>query len=195
MDIQILLVFALVCAVSDLRTRLIPNTLMLCGFLWALLDRFVMAVNVCQAASSSGSVLSACSGAIVILADGLAGFLLPWILLGCLAALKMFGGADVKLLSVIGLQLGLKDCFLVMVYSLFTAAAISAVIVIRRHSLVVRLTYFYRYLVSVMAGNKLIAYRSGDEDQSAEFSFALPVLIALLTVLITKGTIEPNIIV
>ena len=184
MDIQILLVFVLVCAVSDLRTRLIPNTLMLCGFVWALLSRLVMAVHAIPAASS-GSISSHVPGAVLILSDGLAGFLLPWLLLGILSALKMLGGADVKLLSVIGLQLGLKTCLLIMIYSLFIAAAFSAVIVIRRRSLMIRLTYFYRYRGNVMAGNRLTPYRSGTEDHSAEFSFALPVLIALLTVLWT----------
>ena len=68
MGFETLFPFVLVCAVSDVRTHRIPNTLILCGLAGALLSRGFLLL---QGASPA-----------VVLADGLAGFLLPWLLFG-----------------------------------------------------------------------------------------------------------------
>ena len=113
MDILILFPFVLSCAFSDAITQHIPNRLILCGLIGALLARGSL---VCRSP--------------FLLVDGLAGFLLPWLVIGPLAALKMFGGGDVKLLSVIGLWLGARRCLMVMWHALLIAAVWSVVLVI-----------------------------------------------------------------
>lgn len=188
MDILILFPFVLSCAFSDAVTNRIPNRLILCGLIGALLTR---APLFCQNP--------------FLLLDGLAGFLLPWLIIGPLAALKMFGGGDVKLLSVIGLWLGAHGCLTVMWHSLLIAAAWSVVLVIRRRNLIRRLSCLYRYIGNVMRSGRLTPYRgseaaggalcreplsgaagssctggvSGEMDPSGEFCFAVPIFLAL----------------
>ena len=207
MDVLIMFPFVLACAVSDLKTKRIPNTLIVCGLAGAILARTALAFGI----MSPSSVL-------LSLADGCAGFLLPWILIGPLAALKMFGGGDVKLLSVIGLWLGARSSLLIMWYSLLAAAAWSVVLVVRKRNLSQRLNYLYRYACHTIVTKKASPYRTGtaarsgksfsdvcvpansgnqaknskdsvlssrntlagSEDRSGEFCFAVPVLIALI---------------
>lgn len=207
MDVLIMFPFVLACAVSDLKTKRIPNTLIVCGLAGAILARTALAFGI----MSPSSVL-------LSLADGCAGFLLPWILIGPLAALKMFGGGDVKLLSVIGLWLGARSSLLIMWYSLLAAAAWSVVLVVRKRNLSQRLNYLYRYAGHTIVTKKASPYRTGtaarsgksfsdvcvpansgnqakdskdsvlssrntlagSEDRSGEFCFAVPVLIALI---------------
>lgn len=165
MDMQILLLFTLVCALSDLKTHKIPNRLILCGLIWALLCRI--------------SLIRLEGGWCLL--DGAFGFLIPCLLLGPLAFLKMIGGADVKLLAVIGLQLGSKGSINMICISLLYGALWSAVIVIRNRNLFLRLQILYRYIVQVFSTGKAIAYRTGQSDPSGEFCFALPILAALYT--------------
>ena len=65
MDILILFPFVLSCAFSDAITQHIPNRLILCGLIGALLARGSL---VCRSP--------------FLLVDGLAGFLLPWLVIG-----------------------------------------------------------------------------------------------------------------
>ena len=176
MELEILFPFVLACAVSDVRTRRIPNTLILCGLAGALLSRVTLLL---QTASPA-----------VVLADGCAGFLLPWLLFGPLAFLKMLGGGDVKLLSAAGLWLGARGCLQLLWYSLLFAAAWSVAIVIRRRNLLHRLRCLYEYIGHVQVAGKLTPYRTesgydaGTQEQSGEFCFAVPVLAAFVVLLL-----------
>ena len=187
MDILILFPFVLSCAFSDAITQHIPNRLILCGLIGAILARGSL---VCRSP--------------FLLVDGLAGFLLPWLVIGPLAALKMFGGGDVKLLSVIGLWLGARRCLMVMWHALLIAAVWSVVLVIRRRNLIWRLSCLYRYAGKIMRSGRLFPYRGsvisdsmrfGDSvsgamdpsgkngtykamDFSGEFCFAVPIFLA-----------------
>ncbi len=168
MDILVLLIFTLVCAISDLRTHKIPNRLILCGLVWALMCRLFPASLPPPGLRVPESWL-----------DAAAGFLIPVLLLGPLAALRMIGGGDVKLLAVIGLQLGAKNSIDILISSFLFAALWSVVLIIKRHNLIVRFQILYRYIVRVMAAGKLLPYRAGTPDPAGEFCFALPVLAAL----------------
>lgn len=179
MDTMILLIFVLVCALSDLKTNRIPNTLILCGLAGALLSRIFAPVCGWQELFR-------------VLSDSCAGFLLPWLLLGGLASLKMIGGGDVKLLSVIGLQLGAAGCLMVLWYSLIIAALWSVVLVLRRRNLGERLGTLYRYLGQTIASGQFRAYRScgtgppcrnsrsDGADRSGEFCLSPCILAALI---------------
>ena len=110
------------------------------------------------------------------------GFLLPYLLLGALVFLKMLGAGDVKLLSVIGLQLGRRGSLAMMWYSLLMAAGMSAVLVMRRGNLAQRLEYLYRYIGQAAVRGKPGSYRdpSAGYTESGEFAFAVPVFLALV---------------
>lgn len=164
-----LLVFASVCALSDYLTGRIPNRLILCGLL-------------CTVVSRAGTFPGNADSLLPFLTDMAAGFLLPYLLLGALVFLKMLGAADVKLLSVIGLQLGWRGCLIIMWYSLLAAAGISAVLVMRRRNLTQRLAYLYRYVGQAAVRGKPGSYRdpSAGYTKSGEFAFAVPVFLALV---------------
>ena len=196
MDVLIMFPFVLACAVSDLKTKRIPNTLIVCGLAGAILARTALAFGIMSPNPvSSGSILtesiqnsrllnggilnfntlskdvpgaSSPSSVLLSLADGCAGFLLPWILIGPLAALKMFGGGDVKLLSVIGLWLGARSSLLIMWYSLLAAAAWSVVLVVRKRNLSQRLNYLYRYAGHTIVTKKASPYRTGTAARSGK---------------------------
>ena len=176
MGFETLFPFVLVCAVCDVRTHRIPNTLILCGLAGALLSRGFLLL---QGASPA-----------VVLADGLAGFLLPWLLFGPLALLKMMGGGDVKLLSAAGLWLGARGSLQLMWYSLLFAAVWSAAVVIRHRNLFRRLRCLYEYMGRIQVERKRIPYRTGSgydpgsPDHSGEICFAVPVLAAFVVLLL-----------
>ncbi len=168
MDILVLLIFTLICAISDLRTHKIPNRLILCGLVWALMCRLFPA-------SLPPFILRVPESGF----DAVFGFLIPVLLLGPLAVLRMIGGGDVKLLAVIGLQLGAGNSIDILISSFLFAAFWSVVLVIKRRNLLTRFRILYRYLLRVMAAGKLLPYRTGIPDPAGEFCFALPILAAL----------------
>ncbi len=195
MDILILLLFTLVCAISDLKTRKIPNRLILCGLIWAFLCR-IFPEAALQLRCLFGSIITlkglpppvpdAAASQMLALCgflDAALGLLLPCLLLGPLAALRMIGGADVKLLAVIGLQLGSAGSIRVICLSFLYAAVYSVLIVLRRKNLFARFHRLRCYLLQVMSERKPLTYRTGLPDPSGEFCFALPVLAGLSTVI------------
>ena len=189
MGFETLFPFVLVCAVSDVRTHRIPNTLILCGLAGALLSRRILC-GLAGALLSRGFLLLQGASPAVVLADGLAGFLLPWLLFGPLALLKMMGGGDVKLLSAAGLWLGARGSLQLMWYSLLFAAVWSAAVVIRHRNLFRRLRCLYEYMGRVQVERKRIPYRTGSgydpgsPDHSGEICFAVPVLAAFVVLLL-----------
>ena len=171
-----LLVFVSVCALSDYRTGKIPNRLILCGLLCAALP------GIRAGAGSTAAML-------LNLKDMAAGFLLPYLLLGVFIYLRMLGAGDVKLLSVIGLQLGPEGSLIMMWYSLLAAAAVSVILVMRRGNLRQRLEYLQRYAVRAAAGGRPGPYRdpSAGYTESGEFAFAVPVFLALIVYMAGRG--------
>ncbi len=185
MDLLTLLVFSFVCALSDLRSGRIPNRLILCGLLLALFSRFgyvVFPERYAGHAELSGSYTvaellrnanriisdlaeSAAQHPAAFLLDGCLGGLFAWIILGPLAALRMIGGGDVKLLSVIGFALGSRAGLKILWYSFIVAALWSAAMMIRNRKLLMRFGIFYRYIVAVIAQGRAIPYRVGGGDR------------------------------
>ena len=176
-----LTVFVAACALSDLLTRKIPNPLIACGLLCAVASRLGVSLHSSGALQGVLRYMSV-SGVLRDLADMAAGFLLPYFLLGVLVRLKMLGGGDVKLLSVIGLHVGWRGCMRMMWYSLLAAAGVSILLILRRRNLAERLEYLWRYTGKAVITGKAGEYRS-QGSQSGEFAFAVPVLLAWLVYL------------
>lgn len=191
-DSLTILVIAAACALSDVLTGKIPNSLILCGLSCAGMSRVVRSICIVLNALLQGSEAHALQGlraAFAILADGAGGLVLPFLLLGVLAALKMMGGGDVKLLSVIGLQFGLRASLQIIWYSLLASAVCSVILIVRRGCLAARMHYFYAYLAAVMRAGHALPYRppeGGGGDRSGEFCMAVPICAALIIYLMTR---------
>ena len=230
-DSLTILVIAAACALSDVLTGKIPNSLILCGLSCAGMSRVVRSICIVLNALLQGSEAHALQGlqqlrwlqwlrrlqwtqwlqnaqrmqgiqsmqdmqgvqglraVLAILADGAGGLVLPFLLLGVLAALKMMGGGDVKLLSVIGLQFGLRASLQIIWYSLLASAVCSVILIVRRGCLAARMHYFYAYLAAVMRAGHALPYRppeGGGGDSSGEFCMAVPICAALIIYLMTR---------
>ena len=230
-DSLTILVIAAACALSDVLTGKIPNSLILCGLSCAGMSRVVRSICIVLNALLQGSEAHALQGlqqlrwlqwlrrlqwtqwlqnaqrmqgiqsmqdmqgvqglraVLAILADGAGGLVLPFLLLGVLAALKMMGGGDVKLLSVIGLQFGLRASLQIIWYSLLASAVCSVILIVRRGCLAARMHYFYAYLAAVMRAGHALPYRppeGGGGDRSGEFCMAVPICAALIIYLMTR---------
>ena len=185
-----LFIFTAVCAVSDCLSGKISNSLILCGAACALVSRAGLFLEQELAEGISFSLYYLLLRVFLQIADAAAGFLVPYLLLGVLVLLRMLGGGDVKMLSVIGLQLGLKGCVKMIWYSFLAAALVSVLIVFRRRNLSERMRYLGKYVSGIVATGRVQPYRSlpaeaGTDDtagknnsRSGEFPFAVPVLLA-----------------
>ena len=185
-DSLTIVVCAAACALSDVLTGRIPNSLILCGMSCAIVSRLYRSIYIVLKTVLQGGGGQGVRAAALILADGAGGLVLPFLLLGVLAALKMIGGGDVKLFSVIGLQFGARASLLVLWYALLASAAVSVLLVIRRGSLVRRLRYFFSYLGTVMREERALPYRQPGGDRSGEFCMAVPIWAALVIYLIIR---------
>ncbi|MCD7716747.1 MAG: prepilin peptidase [Lachnospiraceae bacterium] len=107
------------------------------------------------------------------------GVLLPVLLLGGLYFFRMLGAGDIKLLCVAGGFLGPLGALACFVRSLFVAAAVSLVILYRRHELGERLRYFWDYVSECAESREWKPYLAGVKE-SARFCFSVPVLVGIL---------------
>lgn len=181
-DMIFLLIFTAVCCLRDLSAGKIPNSYILAGLLCGIAFR----------------LLSCPDG----IGSGLAGFLLPLLLLGPLVLPGMMGGGDVKLLSVIGLFLGFPAVLKATLYSLFIGAFLSILILVRKRNAYQRFLYLMSYLKEaagrLYVSGKHISGLSGPEETSStaflpyrstgskdgEFCFSLPIFLGLAVYLI-----------
>ncbi|MCD7764664.1 MAG: prepilin peptidase [Lachnospiraceae bacterium] len=109
----------------------------------------------------------------------LGGVLLPLLLLGGLYYFRMLGAGDIKLLCVVGGfwgPLGVLACF---VRSVFVAAAVSIVILYRRHEFGERLRYFLEYVNTYLESGQWKPYLDGVKE-NARFCFSVPILVGIL---------------
>ncbi len=177
-----------ICAIlSDLTSGKIPNSLVLSAMFCAGAYRLL----------EIQALLGAAVCPVPILFSSLGGFLVPFVLLGLPAVLKMLGGGDVKLIAAFGLFLGFSAILRVMFYALFAGAALALLILIFERSFIVRFEYFFRYLGLSLRGRKLLLYRNDravdvrEKDRgrllwpfaskgSGEFPFSIPIFAGLL---------------
>lgn len=148
----------------DLRNYRIPNSLILLGYILGIVFRLREGLP--------GLALFA------------AGAVLPVISLILLQRAGILGGGDIKLLSVIGGFLGLRESLKCMVFSFLFAAVLSLIRIIWRRNLKHRICYFLKYIQTVIHTGKWIPYydiaRDG-YDSTVHFSAA--VLLAALLLL------------
>lgn len=171
MTALILLLF--VAALWDLWKGKVPNKLILFGFFLGLGRIFL--------SREAEQVL-----------DCLPGVILPVLVFFPLFQIGALGAGDIKLFSLIGCFLPMKEAFSCMVVAFFVAAAYSLLRLLWKKNLVKRMQYGLSYLYLCFQSRKLLAYYPrGIEGerirQEAGIRFSVPVLIG--TVLVAGGLI------
>ncbi len=160
MDRIFLLIVTGMAVIWDLKTKRIPNHLILIGLLAGCLAQIVR---------------FGISGVLFFLS----GSLLPIILLAILYFFRMLGAGDIKLLAVIGGFLGSSSGIRCLVYAFLFGALYSFILLIRRNLLKKRLCYFFAYIRNFYHTKKWSPYRKGEESK-AEFCFSVAILFGLI---------------
>lgn len=125
---NVVLIIILSAAVfKDFQTDKIPNRLIFTGLITGLIFSYL---------------IRGFPG----LADGLAGCLLPALLLFILHVLSMLGAGDIKLFMTAGAFLGARGSLLSITAAFFTGAVLSLTLMIKNRNLYNRLHYFMQYL-------------------------------------------------
>ena len=188
------------CLLSDLLFGTIPNSVIATALVWGIFARFsffiVSAATVCAADSSGsgaaalnifGSCLSKVIGQKHAILTAAAGFLLPYLILGWMAAFHMIGGGDIKLLSFLGLMAGGKVCLQLIVLSFIAGAVISLFLMVKRRILFRRIVFFIRYVEAVAHSRKALPYMEMYGEKEARFCFSLPITAALVIWMVTSS--------
>lgn len=155
------LVMAAVAVVMDLRTAQVDNG-------WIL---------VCMGTGLSARILK--DGAAGI-ADYLAGFVLPILLLGWLFAFRMLGPGDIKLLAVLGGMLGRTASLQCVFCSMLLGAALSAALLLADGNAMQRFAYLWEYLCAYAATRERRPYYQRGMAAPENFHFTVPVFLSVL---------------
>lgn len=161
----IFLVFIMAAAVFyDLRKDLIPNGLILSGYLFA----FLFCIH--EGIAGIGEFFT--------------GALLPLISLILLQRAGIIGGGDIKLLSVAGGFLGAGEGVRCILFSFAIGAVISLVILLRRRILKARICYFLNYIQTVVhTGNWIPYYQSARDGNTGTMHFSIAIMLAVCLML------------
>lgn len=109
----------------------------------------------------------------------LGGSVLPLLLFAALYYFRMFGAGDIKLFSVLGGILGVRQILRCIVVALCIGAIISLCVILKRGVLKKRLNYFIAYFSNYFLSKKWIPYRT-EKDKQGQIHFSIPVFISIL---------------
>lgn len=107
----------------------------------------------------------------------LAGCIIPLIVCSFFYLLRMFGAADIKLISIISSYYSFIFGARVVFYALLAGALFSTLKILRKRSLFRRFLYFSSYIKQVYREKKLIPYyASRDWEEEAVIPFSVCIL-------------------
>lgn len=165
--IVIALPLAVLAVINDIKTFKIKNSLTLSFAILGFITNFILF-------GKEG------------LKDSLLGFVLPIIVLFLFFTLKMLGAGDIKLFSAFGSILGVKGVIDVMLYSFFAGGIIAFILILVRRNGLVRLKYFYRYILACFLTRSILSYGDLDKKDNGRFRFAYAIMMGLILTLITN---------
>lgn len=154
------LIVVMAAVLCDLHKRCIPNGIIATGLAWGFFYQCIF-----------GGGIGICLF--------LGGILIPVLVLGWLYYFRMIGAGDIKLLSVVGGFLGPYACMKNMITALFFGGMIALWIMVRRCLVWERLLYLAEYMNDYVQKKEWRPYLC-EVEESARFSFSVPVLFAVL---------------
>ncbi len=158
--IVMLLCLTVAAVLCDLGRERIPNGIvaagLICGLLYQLFEN-----------GPAGAIF--CFG----------GAALPVLVFGVLCYFRMIGAGDVKLLCMAGGFLGPLGCLSCIAWSILSGGLISLAIMIYRHNLVRRISFFCAYVSRYSRERQWRSY-IGEAGEDAKFCFSVPILLGIL---------------
>lgn len=184
--------------IQDLKCRRISNKYLLICLAAVVCFRFVTAAGavrlthiwlpddpVMEEAVRKASGLQIPSGGKIIwltIRDAAEGGMIPLLLLGVLYYFRMIGGADIKLLMVLGTLTGAGNSFTCVWRTVLFGAVLSAGIMAAYKSGSERFRYFGDYVSKYLSTGERESYRhAGSWISAANIHLTVPVLMAVLS--------------
>lgn len=159
-----LLLFLFTAVLEDFRSRKIPNWWILFGFSVGMLSLLEEKTN-----SSYVYYVTGC--------------LLPFFLLFLFYGIRVLGAGDIKLFMVVGLFLGRKEIFYVILWSFLFGGIYAIIKLFREKCFRKRFAYFFSYLKRVVVNGRLETYVIGDWKEEMVLHFSLCILLGCLPVI------------
>lgn len=111
---------------------------------------------------------------------GVAGGILPLILLGCFFSFHMLGAGDIKLFCVLGTLLGIKDVAKCMIVSFFLGAGFSLAILLSTGEASERFCYLFCYIREFIKTGIKKPYVQNGVGAPENFHFTVPVFLSVV---------------
>lgn len=159
--IEMLLIILAVAAWTDLKEERIPNYLIVIGFLAGIFYRL-----------SQGTGM---------LSEGLLGGIVPLFLFVPLFLIRAMGAGDIKLMSVMGIFLGVRSVLYAIVVAICFAAVFGVIRGIYRHTVLDRIKYLFAYFERLFVyaktpGEDIPIYTIGQTVEEGRIHFAIALL-------------------
>ncbi len=102
---------------------------------------------------------------------------LPVLIFYLLFLMRALGAGDIKLFSVIGSCIGLRELVKVVIYSFFAGAVFSILLLIRNQNLHTRLIYFLNYVRTALNTKSIIKYDHESDGKQNYIHFSAAIFI------------------
>lgn len=109
----------------------------------------------------------------------------PVVLLYLLFQMRVLGAGDIKLFSMIGSFLTMKELFTCMAYSFFSAGIWAVFLLAFDKKRRRRLAYAARYLAEIFLTGKILPYIPLYEAEGNTFAFSVPILFGTAAAIIS----------
>ena len=113
------------------------------------------------------------------LAAGLAGMLLPFLLLGWLSVFHMLGAGDIKLLCALGSFTDPYRSLLIVFVSFLWGSVLSLFILLRSGTFSRRFQYLYTYLQNVLETGRITPYIKRGVHREENIPFTVPIFLGI----------------
>lgn len=129
---------------------------------------------------SSGCLLQFQQNSYFGILQGIAGIVLPILILYPLFIMRGLGAGDIKLFSVVGCYLPIKISLMTLCTAFLIGALLSLIKMIIHKNLFFRMQYLATYLKKSISSNQSHSYHSGIPDKNSVIPFSIPILLSVL---------------
>lgn len=117
------------------------------------------------------------------------GMIVPILILFPLFMLRMFGAGDIKLLSVVGLFLGIQAAIHIIIASIVIGGILSIIKLVQNRNIKQRVAYFMQYVRGTSCGIRSGYYDANSDNYTNAIHFSIAILVAVVLWLFLIGGI------